>query len=247
MGGMRRLPTLLSALLPSLLLGAAPAHAGDSLVMLLDNSAVMPTLRVDRGQVVAGINHDLALLLAERLGLQPRFLLMPRRRMAPALERGEADLVCNYLPAWLPGPFVWSRPFLPSAYWVVTRQDRPAPGFLQALAKQRIGTVRGFAYPELEAALGGSLLREDAPNGEASLRMLSLARVDHAVVVQRFLEYQQRTGGFDTPLHPPLVVSSYLSQCALSPRSGITVDRLNQVLSDIVDDGSLEHMLQRYR
>ncbi len=244
---MRKLPALLTALLPSFLLGAASARAADTLVMLLDHSAVMPTVRIEHGQVVEGINRDLALLLAERLGREARFLLMPRRRVANTLERGEADLLCDYLPAWLPGPFLWSRPFLPSAYWVVTRRDRPAPGFLQALLKQRIGTVRGYAYPELEAALGGALLREDAPNSEASLRMLSLARVDHLAVVQRFLEYQQHIGAFATPLHPPLVVSSYLSQCALSPRSSITVERLNQALSDIVDDGSLERVLQRYR
>lgn len=244
---MRKLPALLTALLPALLVGAAPAHAGEALVMLVDLSGVMPTIRIEHGQVREGINHDLALLLGERLGREPRFLLMPRRRIADALERGEADLLCDYLPAWLPGPFAWSRPFLPSAYWVVTRRDRPAPASLQALAQQRLGTVRGYAYPELEAALGGPLLREDAPNGEASLRMLALERVDHLVVVQRFLEYQQRIGAFTTPLHPPLKVSSYLAQCALSPRSGISLEQLNQALISIANDGSLERLLHRYR
>ena len=245
---MSKLPALITALLSGLLPGSASAHGSAALVLLMDHSAVMPTARIDdKGRVTDGINRDLAQLLGERLGRVPHFLALPRRRIPQALAQGQADLVCGYLPAWLPGPFAWSRPFLPSAYWVVTRQDRPAPESLQALAQQRLGTVRGFAYPELEAALGRPLLRDDAPNGVTSLRMLALARVDHVVVVQRFLEYQQRIGAFTTPLHPPLEVSRYLARCALSPRSRIGLDALNEALGAIVEDGSLERLLQRYR
>jgi len=223
------------------------ARAAAPLVMLVDHSEEMPSARIERGEVLEGISHDLAQLLGERLGREPRFLVLPRRRVAQALASGEADLLCDYLPAWLPGPFAWSRPFLPGAYWVVTRRDREAPASLAALVSRRVGTVRGYAYPELQAQLGAANWREDAPNADASLRMLALGRVDHAAVSQRFLQYQQRIGSFTVPLHAPLPVSSYQTQCALSPRSSIRLGALNQALGEIVGDGSLERLLQRYR
>ena len=224
---------------------AAPAAA--PLVMLVDHSEEMPSARIERGQVQEGISHDLAQLLGERLGREPRFLVLPRRRVAQALASGEADLLCDYLPAWLPGPFAWSRPFLPGAYWVVTRRDREAPASLTALAGQRVGTVRGYAYPELQARMGAVNWREDAATADASLRMLALGRVDHAAVSQRFLQYQQRIGSFTVPLHAPLPVGSYQTQCALSPLSSIRPAALDQALGEIVSDGSLERLLQRYR
>lgn len=223
------------------------ALAAVPLVMLVDHSEEMPSARIERSQVQEGISHDLAQLLGERLGREPRFLVLPRRRVAQALASGEADLLCDYLPAWLPGPFAWSRPFLPGAYWVVTRREREAPASLAALVGQRVGTVRGYAYPELQARMGAANWREDAPTADASLRMLALGRVDHAAVSQRFLQYQQRIGSFTVPLHAPLPVSSYQTQCALSPRSSVRLSALNQALGEIVSDGSLERMLQRYR
>lgn len=244
---MRSASCFLLALCLAALPGAGAARAAAPLVMLVDHSEEMPSARIERGQVLDGISHDLAQLLGERLGREPRFLVLPRRRVAQALESGEADLLCDYLPAWLPGPFAWSRPFLPGAYWIVTRRDYDAPASLRELAGQRVGTVRGYAYPELQALLGDAPWREDAPNADAGLRMLALGRVAHAAVSQRFLQYQQRIGSFTVPLHAPLPVSSYQTQCALSPRSGIGLAALNQALGEIVSDGSLERLLQRYR
>lgn len=255
-------PCVLAALLALTLppvVGAAPASAAlaapaDSvpaaaakLVLLVDDSAEMPSARVEKGRVVDGISRDLGELIARRLARTLQVLALPRRRVAGALVGGEADLLCDYLPEWLPGPFLWSRGFLPNATWVITREDRAWPASVQGLAGVRVGAVGGYAYPELQRALGPQLVRDDAPNGAANLRKLALGRVDHLVLSQRYLQYQQRIGAFNTPLHPPLVVGSYLSQCALSPRSTLELPALNQALTDLLADGSLERMLQRYR
>jgi ABC-type amino acid transport substrate-binding protein len=252
------LAALLALILP-LMARAAPASAAAlgpavsapaaerPLILLVDDSAEMPSARVDKGQVLDGISRDLGQLIARRLGRRLQMLALPRRRVAGALGSGEADLLCDYLPDWLPGPFLWSRAFLPNATWVVTREDRAWPGSVQGLAGQRVGAVGGYAYPELQRALGPQLVRDDAPNGAANLRKLALGRVDHLVLSQRYLQYQQRIGAFSTPLHPPLVVGSYLSQCALSPHSSLDLTALNQALTDLSADGSLERMLQRYR
>lgn len=247
----RAVPALVLALVALLASPGTPARQAQApssaLVLLVDDSAEMPSARTERGQVVDGISHDLGQLLARRLGRELHFLVLPRRRVASALTAGEADLLCDYLPDWLPGPFAWSRPFLPNATWVVTRADKPWPGSLQGLSGQRVGAVGGYAYPELQRALGERLVRDDAPNSAANLRKLAAGRVDHVVLSQRFLQYQQRIGAVTTPLHSPLLVGSYLSQCALSPRSPFDLPALNQALSELQNDGSLERMLQRYR
>ncbi|MBB2486804.1 hypothetical protein H5407_16375 [Mitsuaria sp. WAJ17] len=155
-----------------------------------------------------------------------------RRRVAQALASGEADRLCDSLPAWLP-----------EADGVITRRDREAPASLRERASHHVGAVRGYAYPELEAQLGEANWREEAPNAAASLRRPALGRGDHAAVSQRFLQYPQRIGSLTVPLHAPLPVSSGQTRCAPSPRGSIGLDALNQALAEIVSDGSLERRL----
>ncbi len=81
-----------------------------------------------------------------------------------------------------------------------------------------------------------------APHGEAAPRLVSLARVDHLAVVQRSLAHPRSTGALTMPRHPPRVVSSGLSPCALSPRSGIRIEQLTLALNDIASAGCLEHL-----
>jgi polar amino acid transport system substrate-binding protein len=73
----------------------------------------LPQALIRDGQVVDGLQHDIAIELGQRLGRPMRFRVVPRRRVGPLMLAGEyADLICTYLPAWLPGPLQWSRPFL---------------------------------------------------------------------------------------------------------------------------------------
>jgi ABC-type amino acid transport substrate-binding protein len=206
----------------------------------------MPLARIRGGAVVEGLTVDLGRLIGQRLHRDLRFVPVPRRRLADALQRGEADLVCGYLPGWLPGPFRWSRPFLPQSEWLITRADAPAPRTLADLRGQRIGTVLGFIYPELSEALGSGFVREDAPTAAANLRKLGAGRMSHASVSGRLLRYMERQGSFSAELHPPLVVSLYVTRCAVSPQSNLRVEDLDAALLAMERDGSLAAMLAAY-
>jgi hypothetical protein len=50
--------------------------------------------------MAAGRRHPQGpgLALAAKLGREAHFLLLPRKRIAMALESGQADLLCLYLP-----------------------------------------------------------------------------------------------------------------------------------------------------
>lgn len=223
---------------------AAPALP---LVMLVDTGALMPHARIEGSHVVEGIRADVGAALARRLGRELQLRAVSRKRMAPALAHDEADMVCGYLSDWLPGPFGWSRPFLPDEALLVTSAGAPVPRELGDLTGRPVGTVLGHVYPELVAALHEGFVRDDSPNAVTNLHKLQVGRVQHALVGRRMLEYQQRIGQFRLVLHPPLVVSRVLAQCALGPGSTVGLPALNNAINGLVAEGELDRILGKYR
>lgn len=233
---------LLILLLP-LALRAAP---GKPLVMVIDQATDLPMALVQGQTVVGGMNHELGQLLGERLGRRVEFLAVPRKRVVETLQRGDGHFVCTYLPAWLPGPLRWSPPFFRQTYVVASRREAPAPKRLADLRGQRIGTVLGFVYEELESALGTGFVREDATNAAANLRKLAAGRLDHALVEGRLLSQELRRGQLTLNLHPPLEVSVLYTHCALGPKSPIGSVELGRAIATIQRDGSLKALYRRY-
>src|SRR4051812_27405388 len=102
------------ALFALAMLCSQPLVAGE-LVVLVDTSNEMPMAGFEHGQLIEGVHRDIGAALAQGLGRTPRFVAMPRKRIGRVLEEGGADLLCSYVPEWLPGPFDWSVPFIPLA------------------------------------------------------------------------------------------------------------------------------------
>lgn len=230
-----------------LLAGPLAAEPARPLVMLVETSGLMPQARIEGDRVVEGLHLDLGQALARRLGRELVARPVPRKRLAEALQRGEGDLLCDYQSDWLPGAFAWSKPFIPDQALLITAASAPPPASLAAVAGQPVGTVRGYVYPEMADALRSGFLRDDAPDAVANLQKLELGRVRHALTGRRVLEYQQRVGRFHLPLHPPLVVSEVLAQCALSPSSPVGLAALNHAIQGLVAEGELNRLLARYR
>ena len=229
--------------------GAAGVQAQEPpLVVLVDGSIEMPQARFREGQAVDGLQYHLAMELGRRLKREIRFRLVPRRRVPALLQEGqEADLICNYMPGWLPGPLQWSRAYLDDGDLLVTAARRPAPAQLADVAGQPIGTVSGFLYPEVEAVLGNAFVRDDAPNLIATLRKLALGRVDHAIVGLVSFEYLQRRGDVPVELHPPITIARLRTGCALSPRSSLPLAQLDAALAAMQADGTLARLIDRVR
>lgn len=241
-------PTRRSLLLMALA-GAGTARADEGpLHVLIDGSIEMPQALFKDGRPVDGLQYLLAMELGQRLGRTVRFRLVPRRRVAQLLDQGqEADLICNYIPGWLPGPLQWSRPYLDDADLLISTARRPAPVQLQDVAGQRIGTVSGFLYPEAETALGSGFVRDDAPNLITNLRKLASGRIDHAIVGRVTFEYLQRRGEVPRELHPPLFIARLRTACALSPRSSLPLAQLDAAITAMQADGALVRIVERFR
>lgn len=229
--------------------GVALAHAAPpALVVLIDSTVQMPQAQIQGDAVLEGLQHDIALEIGRRVGRPVRFRIVPRRRVGPLLLAGtEADMICTYLPAWLDGPLAWSRPFLEDGELLITAKRRPAPRGVQDLAGERIGTIAGFEYAQVTAALGAGFRRDDSPSLESLLRKLALARFDHAIVGRSSFEYLQHRGEVPLPLHPPLELARWRSRCALSPRATLALADLDAALAAMQADGSLTRIVDRYR
>nr|AGU10772.1 Bacterial extracellular solute-binding protein, family 3 [uncultured organism] len=230
----------------ALALGLAPAAAAPPLVVLVDTGTEMPMAAFRDGKLVAGIHRDLGLALASKLGREASFLPLPRKRIALALETGQADLICLYLPPWLPGEFRWSRGFFPVTEVVVTATSVPQPRALKDMSGQPVATVLGYRYPELEKAMGAGFVRDDGNSSSGNLRKIAAGRLHHAITQQSTLDYYLQVGE-KLSLYPPLVVNNYMAQCAVSPQGQVGVAEVNKAISAVVKDGGLARIIAAYQ
>jgi polar amino acid transport system substrate-binding protein len=232
-------------LLAAMLLGAARAGAAE-LVLTVDTGTEMPYAKIEDGKLVGGLHMDLGAALARAMGRSAVFLVLPRKRIEHALETGSADVLCMYIPAWVPGPYDWSRPFFPHSEVVIADARVPRPTRLSDLAGRRIGTVLGYRHPELEA-LGSGFVREDGPSAEANLRKLAAGRIQYMVTSSVFLDYRLKQGDLPLVLHEPLLVKYSRAQCAVSRHGHVALAEVDRAIAQIAKDNTLAQILGRYK
>ncbi|HEX5340956.1 MAG TPA: transporter substrate-binding domain-containing protein [Duganella sp.] len=216
------------------------------LVVLVDTGTEMPMAGFEHGRLVEGIHKDLGQALAAKLGREANFLLLPRKRIAMALESGQADLLCLYLPPWLPGKFNWTRGFFPVSEVVVSDTTVPQPRRLGDLRGQPVATVLGYYYPELDAALGKDFVRDDGPSSSANLRKMAAGRLHHAITQQSTLDYYLKVGD-KLSAYSLLVVKNYKAQCAISPQSQVAVGAVNKAIDQLIKEGSMNKIISHYQ
>lgn len=228
-------------------LAQAPVAAMPApLVVLVDTGTEMPMAGFRDGQLVDGIHHDLGVALAQKLGRQAIFTPLPRKRIVMALEAGQADLICMYLPAWLPGKFQWTHGFYPVSEVVVTDTTARQPRDLRDLSGQPVATVLGYYYPEFEQALGSGFVRDDGPSSSSNLRKMAAGRLHHAITQRDTLDYFQKIGG-SLSVHPPLLVKTYMAKCAVAEQGHVKLAEVDKAISQLVKDGDLTRIIGAYQ
>lgn len=227
-------------------LAALPAKASD-ITFLVDTGTEMPMARFQGWQLVGGIQYDLGQALAKAMGRNAKFETLPRQRMVRALEKGSVDLICSYIPQWLPGQFGWSQPFLPMVEVLLTSVAVGRPRKLSDVSGQTIGTVLGYKYPALEQLLGNGFIRDDGPTTEASLRKLAVGRMDHVVTSEYIYHYRLKHGDSPLAVHEPLVIKRNMTQCAVSPKGRVTVADVNAGIAQMVRNGTVAEIAAKYR
>jgi polar amino acid transport system substrate-binding protein len=232
----------------SLLLSVLPAAAQASdLVILVDTATEMPMARFERWRLVDGIHRDVGLALARHMRRTPKFMSMPRKRIVRALEDGSADVLCSYVPEWLDGRFLWTQPFIPIVEVLIADRSVERPRDISDLAGKPIGTVLGYSHPELVELLGDGFVRADGPTTEATLRKVAAGRIKYAVTGKSFLDWRLKVGDPVLKLHPPMVVKSYMGQCAVSPKGRASLADVDRAVGQMIRDGTVNAIVARYR
>lgn len=237
---MNALRTILLALL-----AAASAHA-EPLVVLVDTSTEMPLAEFRKGELVRGIAKDLAEALAQKMGRKLELSVLPRKRIAMALDSGRGDMLCLYLPEWLPGQYAWTQPFFPQTELLLTALSAPPPQSLDELAGHRVGTVLGYRYPEFERALGAGFVRDDAPTNLINLRKLAAGRVQYAATIKSHYDYQLKLGE-QIRTHPPLLIKQYLTRCALSHKGHVSLAEADAAITQLLHEGVVNKIITTYQ
>jgi ABC-type amino acid transport substrate-binding protein len=181
--------------------------------------------------------------LARQLGRRVEYLKLPRNRIMAALENGEGDILCSYLPEWLPGEVDWTRAFIPISEVVVTAPRVKPPTTVADLRGKRIGTVLGFRYPELEKTLGQDYIRDDAPSSALSVRKWLAGRFDYLVVPRTVLDKQASTGKLPAGYHV-MTVYEVKTKCAVSRKSSISAADFNNAIEALDKAGELPKILK---
>lgn len=232
--------------LACLLACAPPAWCGE-LVVLVDRAADMPMLRLEEGRLVDGVHKLLGEMLARGTGRELRFLLLPRKRIARALQEGEADILCGYTPEWIEGDYLWTDPVFTAEEVLVTDAAQPRPRSIADLRGQPIGTILGYQHPEIEAILGAGFVRDDSPNMETNLEKLARGRVHHILIARGVLDYRQRLRATPLKLHPPLIAASFETRCAVSRRGHLSLAEANRAIGAAARDGTLARIVAQFR
>jgi polar amino acid transport system substrate-binding protein len=203
--------------------------------MTSENAVSERNFEVELGELFAGRSHRTA-----------KFVIRPRKRLATTLEANEADILCGYIPEWLPGDFAWSTGFVDVGDALITDKRVHVPTSLTDLRKVTIGTILGYTYPEVEKVLGKDFVRDDAPSASSNLRKLVAGRFDHAIVSLSSLHYHLKVNDPPLSIYPPLIVTQFKSQCAVGKNSPVTLEELNKIIESVQHDGSLSKLMQKY-
>lgn len=90
-------------------------------------------------------------------------------------------------------------------------------------------------------------MRSDAATTDANLRKLSAGRVKYAVTGKSFLDWHLKTGDPQLAVHPPMVVKTYMGQCAVSPKGRAKVADVDRAVGLMIRDGTINAIVAKYQ
>lgn len=251
---------LLPLLLPLLLLMPAQA-APPVLRVLVTTGTSLPFADISQGgprgqehQLHGGIIQDWSEALADKLGREPRFLLMPTRRVGLQLRSGTFDLQCFENPQWYGHEdAAWidwlPQPLMEVVEALVSTAQAPLVRTLEALHGKTIGVVNGYRYPLLDPLFdAGQMQRSVAQNESRLLQMQQLGRADYSVVsLLQFEHARARDPKLRSLVASPLEVSRTALYCLRQRQSPISRADLAAAQRALLAEGRLEAILRRYR
>lgn len=196
-----------------------------------------------------GFLYEISVAIAEELNENYDLVIVPRGRVPQELTSGNLDLICHTSTGWNP-PYKntvdWSEPLYTFSKVFVGKKALPFTSVEDIPSNTTIGTVDDFAYPELEKRFTDkTLFRDNAPSVAASVGKLLGGRLDYIVMSE--LEYP-----YFKAKNPQIQRSSFSIEkmdirCAISRKSALPLDKLNQAIEHLKEKNVLQKIFQRYQ
>lgn len=226
------------------------AEAAVPLRAVVSESNTAPYAIFNAGQVLeAGLSKDIIDELANSLNRTVVYLNLPRSRVEPWLQHGEADIACFLSPDWVSEPesLQWTKPLFSSQQLLVRRKDTAAITAVQHLAGKHVGTTRGFTYPELEQVFQlGDVIRDDSHSLESNLLRLKQGRLDVVMTVDLSYHFYVKTSGDNSFAADPLWSEPAEIYCALSQHNPVQTAELKRGFASLVQNGFIQQRLAFY-
>lgn len=228
---------------------AAATPAAGQIVFAVSNGSAMPMTDFRREELAGGLLKDFGDALARELGLAPRYLNLPRKRVEAALRDGRADLLCDLRPEWVDGKdWAWTETVFSNYMIIVSRADTRPLARLSDLAGERVGTVLGYRYPEVERRLGGKFQRDDGATDDVNTNKLLNGRFHYMMSNALYYEYQRKVHPAGMRLNPAVfTIRPFDTYCALPARGRLDPDRLNRAILALRKRGDMQLIHDRYR
>lgn len=242
-----------SFILKTVLLLSMPAVLADTptvRAIVSDSNAPPYALFTPQGGLTGGISKDILEEAVTRSSLRLQYLPLPRGRVEQWLQKNDADIACFLNPAWVEQPtqLLWSTTLFTTRQVIVRRSNSPAITSVNDLTNMHIGTERGFSYPELDALFSTKVaIRDDATTLENNLNRLQMKRVDAVLTVDLAYAYYQQLHNSAGLAADPLWAEPVGVYCALNRQQAHITTPLLNVLQQMVVDGSIKRILQRYK
>lgn len=226
----------------------APAR-GDELVFAVSTGTAMPHTEFQQGQLTGGLIKAFGDVLAQQLGMQARYLLVPRKRLEAPLRNGTADVVCDLRPEWLDGKdWQWSEAIFANHEIVATRRDTAAIRSVYELRRQRVGTILGYRYPHVEQPLDDEFTRDDAANNDQNVAKLLHKRFTYIITNSLYYDYQRKIHPERDALNPvTYTVWSFDTYCALPAHSRLSLASLDHAIQTLKKRGRIQAILDQFR
>ena len=238
----------LAPLLALALAVAVPAHSG-TIVFAVSTSSAMPMTGFQKGILVEGLLKDFGDALAHGLALLPRYVNLPRKRVEAALRAGQADLLCDLRPEWLENKdWLWTDTVFSNQMIVASRIDTQVLAHLADVGGERVGTLHGYHYPEVERHLGSRFQRDDAVTDDVNTNKLLNGRFRYMLSNSLYYNYQQKVHPAGERLNAKVFnIGPFDTYCALSRTGRIDLDKVNRAILALRTRGEMQHIYDRYR
>ncbi|MCA1929016.1 ABC transporter substrate-binding protein [Rheinheimera sp.] len=233
-----------------LLLLFSHALLAEPLRAVVSQTNTAPYAIFDQQQrLTGGIAKEIVDELASRLDRQVLYLDLPRGRVIEWLITDKADISCFLSPEWVPASYKlsWTPVLFYTRQYIVRRVVDSPVRSNQDLFNKRVGTTRGFSYPELQPLFtNNAAVRDDAESLEKNIQRLEQGRVDLVMTVD--LSYGQYQKHHDTSklAADPLWAEPAAVYCALNSKHSLQVQQIQQQLAVMQQQGLLKKAVQRY-